>query len=148
MTYPSPYQPPQGPYPNFDYYQPDVLAAARRASILMFVLGALSMLGSFCCGGMGFLMPELMKNPDFAARFQEVGANEHMMRIGMIAIGALSFIFGLAFVVLGVFVRRGSKTATVIALVLSILAILGFVANIISSLVVSPGEVVGACFAV
>jgi len=60
MSYQSPYQPPQTNYPNFDYYQPDALAPARRAGLLMYVMGALLILSSLCCGGVGAMLPQVI----------------------------------------------------------------------------------------
>ena len=124
MTYQSPYQPPTG-YSNFDYYQPDLLAPARRASLLMFILGGLALLSSLCCVGVGTMVPQLMQQPEFAQRMQSIpNASPEMLRMAFIAMGSISILFAIAMIVLGVFVRRGGKGAIVTALVLNVIAVL------------------------
>jgi hypothetical protein len=150
MSYPSPYQPPQPDYQSFNYYQQDFLAPARRAAILMFVIGGLGVAGAFCCGGSVLLLPQLMQTPEFAAQMERVpGATQDTMRLGMIVLAAMSFVAGLVFIILGAFVRRGSKGASIIAVVLAILSILFIGGNIVSALVMAangpPQQIAGAC---
>ena len=150
MSYPSPYQPPQPNYSQFNYYQQDTLAPARRAAVLMFVLGALAIAGSFCCGGSVAMLPQLMQNPEFSSRMERIpGATEDVMRVGMIMLSVLSLVVGVVFIVLGMFVRRGSKVATIISMVLAILSILFCGVEIVSGLVMAASggaeQAAGAC---
>src|SRR5687767_9656379 len=113
MTYQPPYQPPQGGYPNFDYYYqqpPDPLAPARRAATMLFVVGAVTILSSFCCIGGSVMLPQLMNNPEFALRMRNVpGITLEQMRLGSMILGVGSLLFGITCIILGVFVRRASK---------------------------------------
>ena len=138
--YPSPYQPPGQQYPmSFDYYQPaDALAPARAAAVMLFVLGGAMVLGAFCCAGTGAMVPQMMaQNPeafaDLNRQFPQITPD--MMRLILLAAAAVVFVVSVAMIVLGVFVRRGSKVAVVIAIVLAILALLYFVLSTVVSLV-------------
>jgi hypothetical protein len=137
---PSPYQPPQQPSPTtFDYYQPaDVLGPARRAGGMMFVLAGVMLLGAFCCGGFGAMLPQVLaQNPSTFAGLQEQvpELTPDMLRIAMIAAAVVAGVAAIAMVALGVFVRRGSKVAVVLSMVLSILMLGYLLLSAVSSLV-------------
>jgi hypothetical protein len=142
--YPSPYQPPTPQqYPTtFDYYQPagaaDVLGPNRRAAGMMFFVAALTLLGAFCCAGVGAMLPQMMaENPaafaDFQAQFPQIGADT--LRVMMIVFAVLVLIVAVGLIVLGVFVRKGSKAAVIMSMVLVILALLYLVFNTVVSVV-------------
>jgi hypothetical protein len=139
--YPSPYQPPTPQYPmSFDYNQPagDVLGPNRWAGGMMFAVAALMMIGAFCCAGLGAVMPSMMaQHPEaFAeinAQFPEITAE--MWRTALIVLGVLVVIMSVVMIALGVFVRRGSKAAVVMSIVLTVLALLYFVISTLVSLV-------------
>jgi hypothetical protein len=124
MSYPSPYQPPpQQSYPNFNFYQPDLLAPARKASMLMFLVGGLTLLSSLCCAGVGSALPRLMaERPEAFEEIQRIpNMTPELAQVFMFVLGGLAFVLGVAFLVLGAFVRRGGKGAITTAIVLSIL---------------------------
>src|SRR4051812_43124410 len=121
MSYPSPYQPPQQqPYPNFDYYRPDLLAPARRASLLMFLVGGLTFVSSLCCAGVGSALPRLInERPEAFEELQRLpNMTPQIAQVLMFVLGGIAFLLGLAFIVLGVFVRRGGKGAIITSIVL------------------------------
>lgn len=127
--YPSPYSPP--PFPTgVNYYAPpqsgDAGSPARRAAVMMYVLGALSIL----CGGMMGLMaavvtPELLASTPQADQIQQMEAQTHIgfrSMLGMMAV--MLAVPGLIYVVLGFFVRRGGRVPAVLATVFNAIALL------------------------
>ena len=152
----SPYQPPT-PYSqpmNFDYYgaPPDALAPARRAGALQYVVGGVVLLASFCCAGMGVLLPEMMRQrPDVFAEMQSIsGAGTGFVQTTLFVLGALVFLIGVGMLVLAGFVRRGSKGAMVTSMVITSIAILLLLLNAIGSVakvmsVPGPEAALGVC---
>jgi hypothetical protein len=143
--YPSPYTPPSTPQQqqqlnygyDFRYYQPtdDLLAPARRAGVLLFVVGGLLALGGLCCGALGTLAPldEVMaQNPVLNST---PGVTVEMLKVGIIVLGVLALLFGMALLVLGYFVRGGGMVPVVIAIVLVVLALLFNLLNLVSTAV-------------
>jgi hypothetical protein len=135
--YPSPYTPPPTNYGgyNFDYYQPgqDPRAPARRASVMMFVIGALLALSGLCCGAMATVVPMdeiIAQNPMLSST---PGVTAEMMKVGMIVVGVLGLLFGVVMLILGYFVRGGGIVPIVISIVLVALAALFNLANLAST---------------
>jgi hypothetical protein len=147
----SPYQPPSPQqYPTtFDYYQPagqaDVLGPAKRAAIMMFVVAGLTLLGAFCCAGFGAMLPQVLaQNPSAQADIQAQmppGMSMDMLRMTMIVLAVIVLLLAVGMTVLGVFVRKGSKAAIVMSIVLVILALLYLLINTVASVVMqrAPG---------
>ncbi|HEV2292575.1 MAG TPA: hypothetical protein VGR35_01890 [Tepidisphaeraceae bacterium] len=136
--YPSPYTPPPqqpsygGGY-DFNYYQPteDVLAPARRSSVMMFIMGGLLAIGGLCCGAMGALVPfdqVMAQNPVLSSG---PGMTADLLKFSVIVVGVLSLLFGMALLVLGYFVRSGGMVPIVIAIVLVGLALLLGMGNLL-----------------
>jgi hypothetical protein len=134
--YPSPYSPPpsqqqqQQQQPqvgygyDFNYYQPgqDPLVPARRASVMLFIVGGLLAIGGLCCGAVGTLAPmdEIMaQNPVLNST---PGMTAQMLKVGIIVLGVAGVLFGMGLLVLGYFVRGGGIVPVVIAIVLVALA--------------------------
>jgi len=136
--YPPPYsQPPVQPNYGYDfsYYQSqdDLLAPARRAGVMMFVIGGLLALGGLCCGGLGAFAPieEVMaQNPILNST---PGMTVEILKMGIIVMGVLALLFGMAMLVLGYFVRGGGIIPVVIAIVLVALATLFNLVNLAST---------------
>lgn len=134
MTYnPPPYQPPQGPLgysqpqPMPGGYPPDLLAPARRAAIMCWVLGGLGLLCGVCVTGVAFLAPLDSIEPQIRAsvppeRLQALGNIDliKFFRIVYGVTGIIAFLLSALLVGLGAFVRRGGKGAVVTTLVLLI----------------------------
>jgi hypothetical protein len=136
--YPPPYsQPPVQPNYGYDfsYYQSqdDLLAPARRAGVMMFVIGGLLALGGLCCGGLGAFAPieqVMAQNPMLNST---PGMTVEILKMGIIVMGVLALLFGLAMLVLGYFVRGGGIIPVVIAIVLVALATLFNLVNLAST---------------
>ena len=126
---PSPYSPPgaAGGMPGgmFDYYQQaDALAPAKRAGNMMFVLGTLLLLSTFCCGATALMLPRVFQDrPESLQRMQErfPQANEQLLQTGMYVMTGGVFFAAIVVFVLAVFVRGGSKGAIITSLVLAML---------------------------
>src|SRR5438067_9302461 len=105
-------QPPYPPYPNhFQYYQPteDPLGPARRAGMLMFFVGGLTLVAGFCCIGFGSALPHLLQQqPELAQQMNAMGNfPPGLIQTAMIVLGVISLVVGIAMLVLGRFIRNG-----------------------------------------
>jgi hypothetical protein len=148
--YPSPYTPP--PSPNyggydFNYYQPmqDPLAPAKKASIMLYVLGALVLLPSMCCGLVGLSIPTMIaQQPAAFSELSASGMTPQAMQTVLIVGGVVGLLIAVAMIVLGRFVRRGSAAPAVTAIVLVALIGLYLLLNAIGLLVMKmpPAQVV------
>jgi hypothetical protein len=151
--YPPPYsQPPYTPAgPAVDYSQfappgqDDLLAPARRAGILMAVLGMLVAFMGACNGGSALMLtPERMAENQAAMRelgWPESPIKPETTRIASAITGGLTLLVGIAFVVNGVFVRRGTPAAVTTGLFLTgglLLLVGGLCLMAIIALLVSP----------
>ena len=141
---PSPYnQPPLQPNYGYDfsYYQSpeDLLAPAKRAGVMMYVIGGLLALGGLCCGGVGVVAPvdEIMAQSPMLN--SAPGVTAEMLKVAIVVMGVLGFLFGVALIVLGYFVRGGGMIPIVIAIVLVALAVLFNLLNLASSAVQMRG---------
>ena len=147
---PSPYQPPspqQYPPATFDYYQPagapDVLGPNKRAAVMMFIVAAVTLIGALCCAGAGAMLPQLLaQNPGASADLEAQmppGMSMDMLRVTLVVAAVLVLLLAVAFVVLGVFVRKGSKVAVVLSIVLAIVVLLYLLLNAAVSMVQQRG---------
>lgn len=125
--YPSPYAPPQaGTY--FGDPGDTILAPARRAAMLMFVLGGLIMLLGICNGAQALVVgaEEFAKVNE---RFSVPGGpptpfSPETLRTMSLVMAGVTLFAGLAYVAVGAAVRRGSRGAAIGGIVLSVLAML------------------------
>jgi hypothetical protein len=120
-----------------------LLAPARRAGLLMIILGAIAMGCGGCFFGGSFL-PLNQLPPDSMAQLRQLEQMFDMpitriMRI----LGVVLLIPGLAFIGSGIFVRRGTLAGIVIASILTVMAILYLAFNALGQL--GAGEPAGAC---
>lgn len=154
----SPYSPPQAPqYPyGYDPYAAysqmgDALAPARRASIMLFIVGGLlTLLGA--CNGISSVMLDAQQlaasNQQFMAPGQPSPFSPEGLRMFAIVCGALTFLCGIVLVGLGVPVRRGNRPAVIGALIISSLLTLlvgGFMLLALLGGIVQPMLLVAAC---
>lgn len=150
-------QPPSSPYPGpqvpqYPYgYDPygqmggvDVLAPARRAGIMLFIVGGLlCLLGA--CNGISGLMLDAQQLAESNQQFMPAGQASPIppetMRILAIVFAAGTFLIGILLVGLGIPVRGGNRPATITALILASLITLvvgGFVLISLLAAIVSP----------
>jgi hypothetical protein len=144
--YPQPYYAPQMP----QYYGApvDALRPARRASLLMFIIGGFMILMSTCI----FCSPMIVNafrgpQADQARATVEAGSPWSFNATCYVE-GAITGIPALGFIVFGIFVRRGGRTSTIISCVLVGLLSLFLAASTLSNLVMmgDPTHAFGACF--
>lgn len=130
----SPYMPPSQDLGGswVDPYAP-LLIPARRAGLLMVVLGALAAAGSGCLSVVVAAAWEqvLAASPDLVRA--ELANKQDLMQIVYVAMGVIGLLFGVGYIVLGIFVRRGGLEAAITALVLTIVATLLLLVNVIGS---------------
>jgi hypothetical protein len=139
--YPSPYSPP----PQYSYgvnYADLHSGPAKRASVLMWVLSGLTVLGGICCFGFGLMIPKFLESaPEVLRPLQESGkVPPGMFQIIFMIVGGVAIVFAIIFAVLAKFVRSGNMVAMVISLVLTCLLILYFTFNTISAMVTMAGQ--------
>src|SRR5438046_9035239 len=110
MSYPPPpYQmppmPPGGPYSTDYYYGGDPLAPAKRASVMMFVVGAMILLLGMCAGVFVAALPEMMKHPELAERLSQTPnfSVERAQHSGTLNAGIM-LALGVVIIVLGAMV--------------------------------------------
>jgi type II secretory pathway pseudopilin PulG len=142
--YPSPYQP-------VNYYGPpsaaNPLAPARRASILMFVLGTLGLLcGLFMLLAGAVLTPARVAASPQAAQIQQAEA-QLGMPIEKIAqlVAAMMGLPALLFLILGFFVYRGSKVGIILSLILTGITLLFLAVDLIAGALGGAANATGMC---
>jgi hypothetical protein len=152
MTQYPPTPPPYG-Y-GYDPYaqQIDPLAPARRAALMMFILGGLMLLCGIGCGTFAMTVPmdRLISEAGVTLPQQPPPGMsiEELMRIGYMVLGVGSFLAGVVLVVLGLFVRGGGRGAAVTSIV--IVTILLFVIGLLTlaslpQMFQQPSAALGLC---
>ena len=145
--YPNPYSgpplPPQGGYP-MGYASPqlpvDPLAPARRASLMMFILGTLGLLCGVCMGVVAVMpIEQMMAQQGTSLPPLPPGMSYSMLPKLFGAIAILAVIASVAQLILGVYVRKASAGASVCGIVLAALFVLYFVANTIFAAIGGQG---------
>lgn len=128
---PYPYPPQQFP-PDFSQYQPvsDSLGPARRAGIMLLIVGGLIIaLGAFA-GMAGVLIPldkmdQMMAQTHFDTSQIPAGiAPAEYMRAAFIGVAILCVPFGIITIISGIFSRRGARWAIITGIVLCALPLL------------------------
>ena len=160
MTYPQPpYQLPQGPlgyaYPPSGF--PDPLAPARRASVMLFILAAI---GGLCglFSSLVWVVPLDQMLDQMKARISQQQLNQlpagmdlvTFVRALFTAMAVIGLLLSIGMLVSGIFVRRGSRGATVVALVICILlaliSLVGMIGGVFQLASGDPSAAVGALF--
>ena len=158
--YPSPYSPPPSPYAppqppiDFSSYQPggDLLGPARRAGILLIVIGALvAMFGTCNLAGAIVIGPEEMAQQQAELRgmgLPQSPIDPGVQRVLSGVFAGLTLLVGIALAVNGASVRRGSSLATTVGMVVT--GGLGLLVGLLvvmfgMAAFVAPPMAVGAC---
>jgi hypothetical protein len=136
----------------------DLLAPARRASVMMFILGPIMLLCGASVMVLGAMFPTIlnMAPPAQAAQLQQQMTqalqNTQVTQGMLVAIimvqGALILIPGIALTVLAFFVRRGGKLSIILSLVVAGLVILFSAYSGLSALLHPAEGAGGVCFSV
>lgn len=158
MTYqPGPYPPGYpSPYPNPYQYPPGygydpmqaALVPARRAGLLMIILGFLMLACAMCCGGV-LLAPRPMLDQALtqAASGQAATLTPDEFRMASMVSMVVLIGLGLPMVILGMLVRRGGSGSIIAAIVLSVILLILIGLQILASGVQGGGAniIAGAC---
>ncbi len=143
--FPPPYSQPAYPQPPIDFMQyvpasqPELLAPAKRASILQAIVGGLLLFCGVCIGTMPWVVnmnfEEIvaasgMKIPDLPPDM----TLEQVMRIAYTLVGGCGSIFGILLLVLSFYVRRGGSGPVIASIVLESMVILVLAMNGVSAL--------------
>jgi len=122
--FPSPYQTPT-PQPYYGYAAPvDLQIPARRASTMMFVIGALLLLVGVCAGTVGGLLPQLLaQDPTLADKLPADLSPEQAQR-EFVTRGLGLGLVSMLLIIPAFFVRRGGLGAVITALVVTSLLLL------------------------
>jgi hypothetical protein len=128
-------------------YGPDLLAPARRASILQGVLGALTLGSGVLLGA----IPYLVNVQDFIAQSGMAVPQappgwtlDQMMRLGFGLLGGCGAVIGLALLVLAFFVRGGGRGAIVASMFFTGLVLLTLAIRVVAGLIQLPIRPVAA----
>lgn len=127
----SQYPPPNTP--PFDYARPNqpvdpshpLLAPARRAAVLMFILGGLVVVCGLCFGVAGWIIPSETLVPASGldpAQLQKIESSgmsvSSFLHLVFSCAGVIALVAGVSLLVLGMNVRRGRRGAIVAAMVI------------------------------
>jgi hypothetical protein len=161
--YPSPYTPPPPQQPNygaggydFSYYQPteDLLGPARRASIMMFVLGGLTLLLGACNLASSLVVPaeQILAQNEAILQGQPSPLSAGTLKTISLVMAILVCVVGFTFILLGTMVRRGGMGSIIatmlIAGAIAILLLFMLVISLIGIVAVSPVYAGLACVVV
>ena len=153
QQYPAPYSPYQMPQVH-----PMAYASAQmeglgwhfsRAGIMLIITGSLMALCGLGCGAMAMMpLDEVMANAQMDPQVAAL-MTPQMMKMALFVIAGGSLIYALLAVILGIFVRRRSKGATIAAIVLTSLVGAYLLINMLGGLLqigrLGPQGVIGEC---
>lgn len=127
---------------------PDLLAPARRASLMMFLIGGFLLLGGLCMGVAGALFDQFPaeQREEIDKKLEAQGLDFKTQAVTMAVVMGTP---GLALFVLAFFVRRGgfgsAVTAMVVASILAMLAGLSLVGNGLQAVSGNSSAALEAC---
>lgn len=122
-----PYQPPGGPmgYAPAPGWNSPLLAAALRAAVMMWVLGALGLLFGFCMTTVALVAPldMLMKQarqsiPQAQSLHLSDSELVHLLKLLYLGMGVVLLAGSIVLLILGFFVRRGKRGAIITGIVI------------------------------
>ena len=133
----------------------NLIAPARRAAVLQWILGVLMLLLGGCFGIAGVVLPNMRNQPELESTLSKVesqiGISAATTWAFGLAVAAMSRKVGIAvavvavaYIVLAFFTRRGGLGAVITSIVLTSLVLLYMLGNALVSLF-TPGGIPGAC---
>jgi hypothetical protein len=161
QQFPPPY--PQPPYfqpPGYDFSQyvpqygqggyPDLLAPARRASVLQGVLGGLTLACGVCVGAVFWTadLNEAIARTGISVERMTGGGSVEDLRRAYTVLGVGCVALGVALLVLALFVRRANAAATITSVVLCVLILMFLGVNIIGAVLLAAGNAAVAVFTI
>lgn len=134
-----PQLPPQDPHGYYSAVHPlDILLApARRAAMLMFIIAALSLVLGGCTllASSVITNEELSTNPDFQQAMREMKVGAKGFRILLVVIATIAMLLALSFSVVAFFVRKGSIGSLITGIVVTVVPLLVSLLLSVASLV-------------
>jgi hypothetical protein len=125
----------------------DALLPAKRASLMMFIMGPLILLTGACMASVPSMVHMVPPTPEFTQAWQQMEDQLHgNAEIKMIAGGSVSAVIGLAMLILAFFVRGGGRTACIFGTTLVGLLSLYSAMNLLAGLFI--GNIPGVCMSV
>lgn len=137
--------PAQYPMPFYAAPTVDALAPARRASVMMIVIGTLSLLMGGCMGITAALLPQMQSMPELNTQLSQLESQSGVSITALLIVAASLFAaVAIVQIVLGFIVRRGSMVPAVISIVFTSLILIYCGINAIAALALQ-GQFGGAC---
>ena len=153
--YPPPYSPTPPGYGGYAPQSPDqLLAPARRAGVLMIVLGVLFVFCGLCLAASSWMMgqPQFASSPEFAEARKQFDLVEQQTGVRveqmLIIVGAVPLVLGALYGALGFVVRGGGFASAVLGIVLSAMLLLFFGLGMLTTAVqaaANPAAIGGVC---
>jgi hypothetical protein len=102
----------------------------------MFLIAGLMVLGGLCCAGIGYALPQIIsQQPQIFEEMQTIpNMTPQLLRTVFFIGGAIGVLAAIVLAVLGTFVRRGSKPAIILGMIISVLGMGYFVISLASML--------------
>jgi hypothetical protein len=143
--YPTPYEPPRLVNYRNARLPNDLLAPARRAAMVMFIVGGLVLLFALLLRSAAWHLPDEVVQQSEANWPQAAGPKPSVteLRTSMSRAGALFAVAGGVFVGLAFFVQRGEKVSGIITIAVSGLAILWLLLVAVSLFIVGGANLSG-----
>jgi hypothetical protein len=123
---------------SFD--ETDALSPARRAAVLMGILGLIGVMGGVCLGILGLALPDVMTQPEFARVLRPGLVTFPSMQSWMVVGGVVCCFGASAFAFAGYFVRKGTTGPIVVAILLTMLALVATGFILIATLFVARAQ--------
>jgi len=138
QQYPMPYSPYQMPpvHPMM-YAQAQMQGASwkfQRAGVMLMITGGLMALCGLGCGGMGLMpMDQVLSSPQMDPQIAAMVTPEFLKAL-FFGVAAGAIVYAVLAIVLGINVRRGSKGATITAIIITSLLLAYQVVNVLGGL--------------
>ncbi|HEY1684553.1 MAG TPA: hypothetical protein VGG19_07310 [Tepidisphaeraceae bacterium] len=106
-----------------DFEIADAQAPARRAAIMMYLLGILGFFGGIVIAIVGLALRDILSQPQFAEVFRHAGISASALQLPIVIVGAVCCLGGVAMAIMGLFVKKGAVLALLASIGLTIIAL-------------------------
>lgn len=141
------------PFPT-DYHWspgPNPVAPARRAGVLLIIIGSMSVLFGFCVGAVFMIVPieQLLAQGGLPPEAMN-GVSPQQMKVQMMVMSVVLLILGAVGIAIGTVVRRGSRGAIIAGIVLSGIVVLFGALQVLGGVLMAalhpnPATMLGVC---
>jgi hypothetical protein len=127
----------------------DLLAPARRASLLLIVLGSITILFAFCFGGSSLMMDQILAQGKMPPEAMN-NMTPQQMKLLMLVMGVVLLVVGAITVLVGIIARRGTRGPVIAALTVTSLFALYLLEEVVRAIVLvalqgNPTVLLGVC---